>query len=438
MTISTPAPEYPIIYILDGGVNDKANPETYREGVGVAEFKPAVKTYYDFVGWYDQKPDLPEAKKVEFLPPTQHGRVELFAKYTPKSYHLMYEANGGINPTDNPVSYTYGVGTGELKEATKEDCEFEGWFYKKATPTVTGSSAEIDPAAGWEKLTSVTRDMAGDIALSAKYKTNVYHITYDCDGGTNSEKNPDTYRAGEGLEKLYDATKKGYVFAGWFLEEDYLTEMTGIPADMEEDITLHACFMKNSEDDPKGATFGPLFARVIKTTKTSIKYEWSKIKDADGYLIYGNLCNKKDEVYRYKLVADTKKTNWTASGLKKNRYYKYYIAAYKIENGKKAVLCKSKTIHETTKNKKHGSATSIKVNSSNVTIKKGDTFTIRAKEISNGKIIPSHRPICYESADPQIAKVNKNGVVKAKKKGKTEVYVFAQNGLYVVVKIHVE
>ena len=41
----------------------------------------------------------------------------------------------------------------------------------------------------------------------------------------------------------------------------------------------------------KTTGFGRLKARSVKQTKTSVTLQWNRIKGADGYLIYGNLCN---------------------------------------------------------------------------------------------------------------------------------------------------
>ncbi|MBO4999058.1 MAG: Ig-like domain-containing protein, partial [Lachnospira sp.] len=49
-----------------------------------------------------------------------------------------------------------------------------------------------------------------------------------------------------------------------------------------------------------------------------------------------------------------------------------------------------------------------------------------------------HRKIKYESSNTKIASVNGKGVVKAKKKGSCDIYVYAQNGVYKKIKITVK
>ena len=44
----------------------------------------------------------------------------------------------------------------------------------------------------------------------------------------------------------------------------------------------------------------------------------------------------------------------------------------------------------------------------------------------------------YESSNPSIATVNKSGKIKGKKKGKCDIYIYAQNGLYKKIKVTVK
>lgn len=92
----------------------------------------------------------------------------------------------------------------------------------------------------------------------------------------------------------------------------------------------------------------------------------------------------------------------------------------------------------TTLGGKYGVAKAVKLNKSKVKIKKGKTFKIKASEIKKDKKIKRHRAICYESSNTKIATVNSKGKIKAKKKGKCTIYVYAQNGVYKTVKVTVK
>ena len=191
------------------------------------------------------------------------------------------------------------------------------------------------------------------------------------------------------------------------------------------------------DGDYKGTNFGLLRAQTTKLKKNSVTVKWNKVKNADGYIVYGAKCGAKSK-YKVLKVVSGKTTSYTHKKLKKGTYYKYNIVAFKYVNGVKVTLAASKKIHATTLGGKYGVAKAVKLNKSKVKIKKGKTFKIKASEIKKDKKIKRHRAICYESSNTKIATVNSKGKIKAKKKGKCTIYVYAQNGVYKTVKVTVK
>ncbi len=195
---------------------------------------------------------------------------------------------------------------------------------------------------------------------------------------------------------------------------------------------------QKSEADIKGSTFAVLQARVSKTTNTQITLKWTKVKGADGYLIYGNKCGKSN---KYKLIKTIKKnstTTFTQKKLKKGTFYKYIVRAYKEVDGHKITLAASKTIHFVTNGGKSGNEKSVSVNKTKVNLKKGRSFTIKAKAVKGSKKIVSHRKISYESGNPKVAKVTAKGKVTALAKGTCTIYVYSQSGLFKKITITVK
>ena len=192
-----------------------------------------------------------------------------------------------------------------------------------------------------------------------------------------------------------------------------------------------------NDNDVKGSKYGLLQARAQKQTKNSVTLKWNKVKGADGYLIYGNKCGKKNS---YKLISTQKasKTTYTQKKLKKGTYYKYLVVAYKNVGDTKVSIAASKTIHTVTNGGKYGVAKKVTVNKTKVTLKPKKTFQLKAKEVKADKKIKKHRSICYESSNTDIATVSKSGKITAKKKGCCYVYAYAQNGVYKKVKVTVK
>ena len=202
-------------------------------------------------------------------------------------------------------------------------------------------------------------------------------------------------------------------------------------------------------DEPvinKTKGFGRLKVRSVNQTKTSITLEWSKLDGVDGYLVYGNRCNTKTKTYKYqKLATITNGRTWIHKNLKKGTFYKYIVKAYKIVDGKKVVTDTSASIHVITQGGKYGIAKSVSVtkignkkNVSKITLKKGKTAQITAKEIKKDKKIRHHRNLCYESSNTAVATVTPEGLIQAVGKGTCTIWVYAQNGVYVALTVTVK
>jgi hypothetical protein len=76
-----------------------------------------------------------------------------------------------------------------------------------------------------------------------------------------------------------------------------------------------------------------LHLKATKATKTTQSLSWTKVAGATTYKIYGTDCGSDD----YKLLKTVKSTSsrtWKRTGLPANTYYKYYVVAYKQQNGK--------------------------------------------------------------------------------------------------------
>ena len=202
-------------------------------------------------------------------------------------------------------------------------------------------------------------------------------------------------------------------------------------------------------DEPvinKTKGFGRLKVRSVNQTKTSITLEWSKLDGVDGYLVYGNRCNTSTKTYKYKKLATiTNGRTWTHKNLKKGTFYKYIVKAYKIVDGKKVVTDTSASIHVITQGSKYGIAKSVSVtkignkkNVSKITLKKGKTAQITAKEIKKDKKIRHHRNLCYESSNTAVATVTPEGLIQAVGKGTCTIWVYAQNGVYAALTVTVK
>ena len=122
--------------------------------------------------------------------------------------------------------------------------------------------------------------------------------------------------------------------------------------------------------------------------------------------------------------------------LSKNTYYKLIVVAVDKDN---KVISTSKMVHAATKGGKAGNVKSIttKAKRNKVSIKAGKSFKLKAKQKTEKKY-KKHRALKYESTNTDIATVSSSGVKKGVKRGKCEVYVYAQSGLCKKIKVTVK
>jgi hypothetical protein len=175
-----------------------------------------------------------------------------------------------------------------------------------------------------------------------------------------------------------------------------------------------------------------------------ITLQWKKQKNADGYMVFGNVCGKKYKLL--KTITKNSTTSFTQKKLKKGKNYKYLVVAYKNVNGQKMTISAAVVVHTNTKGGKVTVAKSLKVTDTKkkavtkVTVKKGKTFQLKAAEVKEDKKlkIKSHRKVKFESSNKKIATVNNSGKITGKKKGKATVWAYAQNGIFKAIQVTVK
>ena len=70
---------YKIFYVLNGGINNKWNPETYVVGGGAVLQMPSYNGH-EFMGWYLTE-DFQQGTRIQLIPPNQTGDITVYAKW---------------------------------------------------------------------------------------------------------------------------------------------------------------------------------------------------------------------------------------------------------------------------------------------------------------------------------------------------------------------
>lgn len=171
-----------------------------------------------------------------------------------------------------------------------------------------------------------------------------------------------------------------------------------------------------------------------------VKLTWNKVKNADGYEVYGAVCS--GDMKLQKVVKGKKLTLSKVSRKKldKNKDYKFRIKAYRMIDGKKVYLTASEDIHvKMTENSRYGNAASVKVSKKKKTLSVGKTWRpkVTVKMKGKAKQMKHVQPVRYLSSDETIATVTRTGKITARTKGTCFIYACAVNGKTAKIKITV-
>ncbi|MCR5473757.1 MAG: InlB B-repeat-containing protein, partial [Lachnospiraceae bacterium] len=374
------------------------------------------------------------------------------------TYTYTY-ANDGPLPDKYTISFDANGGTGEMapQKADKGETvqlkanEFtrSGYFFKNWNTKPDGFGESYDDKQPVK--------LENDMTLYAQWtedKPEEYTVTV-----TVSPKKSGTAKASVNSGKtgtkvtLKAVSKAGYKFKKWKVVSGGVkladaTKTKTTLAIKDANVKVKAIFEKIYEAPQP---------EIEPVGDDGIILAWWKVKEAEGYDIFMSRCNHGGKEISPKLVKtieENETLQWTATGLKPNKSYKAYIKAFVTDkNGKKKYISKSPLMHVYTAggNRAYTNAKSVKLNTSDGMIKKGNKLTLKVKDTykikasvrkadKKKKLLPdSHvKTLRYRSSDPGVATVSSKGKITAKKKGKCNIYVYAHNGVNKTIKLTVK
>ena len=195
-TLSDPYP-YAITYDLDGGTLPSGFPTSYTYVSDAVTLPTPTRQHYIFAGWTGF--NLSSATQSVTIPAGSWGDRAYKANWTPISYSINYQLNGGTHT--NPDTYTI-EDTLTLTAPTRPGYEFTGW-------TGTGLS-------GLTKNVTIPAGSSGTRTYTANWSQPIaYTISYQLNGGSVQTANPTQYTVVSNAITLVNPTREHYTFAGW-------------------------------------------------------------------------------------------------------------------------------------------------------------------------------------------------------------------------------
>ncbi len=191
---------YNIIYTMNGGVSNPANPESYDISSSTITLNNPTKEGYAFAGWTGSNGDVPQMTVT--IDSGSTGDRAYTANYSAVSYLITYNLDCGTENT-NPTKYDVTSATINLNSPNKNYYVFTGW---------TGSNGNVPQINA-----AIQTGSYGDKSFTANYVPESFTISYILDGGSLGEgvSNPISYDITSAAITLNNPLKANMDFLGW-------------------------------------------------------------------------------------------------------------------------------------------------------------------------------------------------------------------------------
>ena len=221
-----------VTYELNGGSFNGEYIDYYFDDQGLTLPTNAVKSHYNFLGWYDNAELMGNA--VTAIGANETGSKTFWAKWELTKHNITYNTNEGEWNGEYFTTYQETIGLTLPANVTKPHFTFAGWY----------SNAEFDG----EAVTEITDEDSGDKEYWAKWEHITHNITYHLNGGEWKDgiSAPTFFNEGERFELVGPdcimPVKTGYRFYGWYRSNtlDVESEIQIIQDDETNDVELWA------------------------------------------------------------------------------------------------------------------------------------------------------------------------------------------------------
>ena len=215
---------YTISYNSNGGTGSMVSDVVKTGGTVTIKANEFTKKGYSFAGWTTKSDGTDDGYNWTGWSGTwnyvdgQYGiankTLKLYARWTPKSYTISYNSNGGTGTMTSDTVSTGGSVTIKGNTFKRTGYKFVGW---------TTKSDGTDDGYGWNPGWSGTWNydngqygIANDkLVLYARWD-NHFTVTYNDNGGSGCSSSSKTVTYGSTYGNLCTPTRSGYIFAGWY------------------------------------------------------------------------------------------------------------------------------------------------------------------------------------------------------------------------------
>ena len=254
--------------------------EEVTSGATITEEPPEAADGYDVKGWCTRN-WLGQYTLYNFDNAVT-GDLDLYARYTPHTYTVTFDANGGTGASLTQTGFNYGEAKQlERNRFTRNGYVFTGWN--------TEAGGTGDSYADRASVKDLTQTDKGNVTLYAQWSlsSTSWIITYNANGGTGSMAQQSLPKNGSVTVSVSNFTRKGYEFVGWNTKADGTgtsfdpsveTSNTISGANVTGNVTLYAQWARAYT-----VTFNADGGKIALTDESSV--ETQKRTYSDGKMI---------------------------------------------------------------------------------------------------------------------------------------------------------
>lgn len=190
---------YTVTYNVNGGsgISPTTRSVTYNSTYG--DFPITARVGYTLKGWYTAASGGTQITSTSKVTTAQNHT--LYAQWTPNTFTITYDANGGNTPIPTTTSATYNSTYGTLATCTRSGYTFAGWYTAKTGGTKIKSTT----------IVSITAAQT----LYARWTANTYKVKYNANGGSGTMPDSSHIYGTPSALTTNTFTKFGYSFKGW-------------------------------------------------------------------------------------------------------------------------------------------------------------------------------------------------------------------------------
>ncbi|GEM_PF-627866 len=312
-----------VTYVGNGNTSGTApiDDSTYVAGdsVTIALQGDLERSGYTFEGWSTSV----DGNGTIYIPGGMlligNSNTILYAKWTPNTYTVTFDAQGGTSPDPASKTVAFDSTYGLLATTNKINFGFAGWW--------TGAGG-----TGTEITAESTVSITTDTTLYAHWSADIFTVTFDAQGGTDPVPASKTVVFDSTYGPLATTTRPSRTFAGWWTgTEGTGTEITAVSTvDITTDTTFYAKWTPNTYTvtfDAQGGTdpvpafktviFDSSYGSLATTTKTGWIFDgwWTGIEGTGTQITAESLVSISDDIILYaKWTPNTYTVTFDAQG----------------------------------------------------------------------------------------------------------------------------